>query len=71
MTNILDLLPELHEQIYSYCYGTDLLNLSCCNNTYNDSLKYIIWQKVRIPWVDLTKKWSDWMGFGLTASMKR
>ena len=71
MANILDLMPELHEQLYTYCYGTDLLNLSCCNSTYNEAIKYIIWQKVRIPWASLTKNWSQWMWFGTDASMRR
>ena len=46
----LELPPELREHVYSYCATCDLLNLGCCSKALYASLKYILWEVVKVPW---------------------
>ena len=46
---LLDLLPELLEDIYSYCTITDLINVATCNREHNNATTPRIWNHVQLP----------------------
>ena len=48
--DILDLPPELTHQIYKYFYVCDLRNLACCSKSHYESVKYVLYNIVCIPW---------------------
>ena len=45
---IFDLLPEIFEQVFSYCNISDKKNLACTCSAYNEELKQVVWETVRI-----------------------
>ena len=46
---LLEILPEIQENIFHYCTVTDLNNISLCNSIHYKALKEILWSKVTIP----------------------
>ena len=48
--DILDLPPELGYQIYKYCHKPDLINFACCSQSHYNSVKYLLYNIIRIPW---------------------
>lgn len=50
---LLQLLPEILEEITSYCSRTDIENLSCCCSAYNEVFRPTLWSAVCIPSKDL------------------
>lgn len=48
--------PEIKEFIFCYCTVKDLKSLARCSREFYNSLEYIIWRVVRIPWDILEEK---------------
>ena len=48
--DIIDLPEEMREKIYNYCWVWELVNLACCSKTHYNSVLYILWDAIRIPW---------------------
>ena len=51
--NILELLPEVLDHIFSFCHKSQVLNFACCCKLSYESVKHIIWRKLKIPWTAL------------------
>ena len=54
--DLLDLLLELREEVYAYCATSDLVNIACCSHAHYESLLYLLWKNVRIPWNHVEQK---------------
>ena len=48
MSNLLNILPELQEKIFGYCYTRDIINLMSCNSKYKKTLKPILCSHIHI-----------------------
>ena len=46
--HLLDLLPEIREEIFSYCGKSDLVNFACCSKECYGELKYLLFREVTL-----------------------
>lgn len=52
--------PEIKEHIYSHCDVGDLQAVACCSRKCYDSVQYLLWSCVEIPWRTFTFKTLPW-----------
>jgi len=52
--------PEMKEHIYDYCNLNDLRNIACCSTRCYDSVQYLLWSCVEIPWRTFSFKTLPW-----------
>lgn len=47
--------PEIRDKILQYCTTIDLINLACCNKSFNDLTRYYRWQNICLSWYMILK----------------
>ena len=53
--DVLQLPPEVRELVYNYCSASDLINIACCSKSSCNSVKYMLWNVVKLPWKTIEK----------------